>query len=58
MFTLEDMLPLAETTTPPTRPLQMDPYKTYGIPVPGSERAHAFLKAEKERIRAEKERRE
>ncbi|KAF8586269.1 hypothetical protein K439DRAFT_1631889 [Ramaria rubella] len=53
---LDGMNPLERTSTPPTRPTRTDPYKMYGVPVPGSERARAFLKAEKEWIKAEKER--
>jgi len=52
------MIPLEQTTTPPPRPARTDPYKTYGVPVPGSDRARAFLKAEKERIRTERERKD
>ena len=54
----EDMIPLEQTSTPPFRPARTDPYKTYGVPVPGSDQARAFLRAERERIRAERERRE
>lgn len=37
--------------------MRTDPYKKFNIPAPGSERAIAFLKAEKEWIKAETERR-
>lgn len=37
--------------------MRTDPYKKFNIPAPGSERAMAFLKAEKEWVKAETERR-
>ena len=54
----EIWIPLKQTTTPPARPTRTDPYKLYGVPVPGSDRARAFLKAERKWIRAEKERKD
>lgn len=50
-------VPLEQLVMPPERPMRTDPYKKFNIPAPGSERAMAFLKAEKEWIKAETERR-
>ncbi|KAF8518623.1 hypothetical protein JB92DRAFT_2902405 [Gautieria morchelliformis] len=55
---LEDTTPFEQRQTLPARPARTDPYKTYGVPVPGSDQARAFLRAEKEWIRAEKERKD
>ncbi|KIJ54292.1 hypothetical protein M422DRAFT_241541 [Sphaerobolus stellatus SS14] len=47
----------SKTANPP-RPQRTDPYKKYGLPVPGSEQAKAYIKADKEWLKTEKERRE
>jgi hypothetical protein len=54
----EDTTLFEQRKTLPARPARTDPYKTYGVPVPGSDQARAFLRAEKEWIRAEKERKD
>lgn len=54
----KEEIPLSRTATPPVRLQRTDPYKKFGVPVPGSEQAKAFVKAEKQRMKVEKERRE
>ncbi|GJJ13210.1 hypothetical protein Clacol_007461 [Clathrus columnatus] len=53
-----DTTPTERFSIPPERPRRTDPYKKFNIPVPGTERARAFLKAEKEWVKAETQRRE